>query len=174
MTAPDPLLTTHDKPLTAPPAPPRDFQNYVKINGKSIFTEPNLKWFDPATGMGNFPVAVYLKLMEGLKIQIPNDEDRKKQIIENMLYMSELKKKNVFICHQIFNINSQYKLNLHEGDTLELDIKSVWNIELNDFNVILTNSPFNKGGIRSHTGKQLGDKNETIWPKFIEKTFTKW
>jgi len=29
------------------------------------------------------------------------------------------------------------------------------------------NPPYNKGGIRSHTGKQLGEKNETVWPEFI-------
>jgi hypothetical protein len=33
------------------------------------------------------------------------------------------------------------------------------------------NPPYNKGGIRSHTGKQLGDKNETIWPDFIKYAF---
>ena len=121
--------------------------------------------------MGNFPVAVYLKLMEGLKTQISNDEDRKKHIIENMLYMSELNKKNVFISHQIFNMNNQYKLNLYEGDTLELNVLSEWKFALNSFDVILGNPPYNKGGIRSHTGKQLGDKNETIWTKFIEKSF---
>ena len=146
-------------------------KHYIKEHGRSIFTEPSFKWFDPASGMGNFPVAVYLKLMEGLKTQIPNDEDRKKHIIENMLYMSELNKKNVFISHQIFNMNNQYKLNIYEGDTLELDIVSVWGLELNSFDVILGNPPYNKGGIRSHTGKQLGDKNETIWTKFIEKSF---
>ncbi len=146
-------------------------KHYIKEHGRSIFTEPRFKWFDPASGMGNFPVAIYLKLMEGLKIQIPNDKDRKKHIIENMLYMSELNKKNVFICHQIFNINNQYKLNLNEGDTLELDIVSVWGIQSNSFDVILGNPPYNKGGIRSHTGKHLGDKNETIWTKFIEKSF---
>jgi hypothetical protein len=146
-------------------------KHYSKEHGRSIFTEPSFKWFDPASGMGNFPVAVYLRLIEGLKTQIPNDEDRKKHIIENMLYMSELNKKNVFICHQIFNMNNQYKLNLYEGDTLELDIVSVWGLELNSFDVILGNPPYNKGGIRSHTGKQLGEKNETIWTKFIEKSF---
>ena len=146
-------------------------KHYIKEHGRSIFTEPSFKWFDPASGMGNFPVAVYLKLMEGLKTQIPNDEDRKKHIIENMLYMSELNKKNVFISHQIFNMNNQFKLNLYEGDTLELDIVSVWGLELNSFDVVLGNPPYNKGGIRSHTGKQLGDKNETIWTKFIEKSF---
>jgi hypothetical protein len=146
-------------------------KHYIKEHGISIFTEPSFKWFDPASGMGNFPVAVYLRLIEGLKTQIPNDEDRKKHIIENMLYMSELNKKNVFICHQIFNMNNQYKLNLYEGNTLELDIVSVWGLELNSFDVILGNPPYNKGGIRSHTGKQLGEKNETIWTKFIEKSF---
>jgi len=149
-------------------------KHYIKQHGHSIFTEKDFKWFDPASGMGNFPVAVYLKLMDGLKSQIPNDEERKKHIIEKMLYMSELNKKNVFICHEIFNMNGQYKLNLHEGDTLELNIVSAWNVALNDFDVVLGNPPYNKGGIRSHTGKQLGDKNETIWTKFIEKTFGEW
>ena len=146
-------------------------KHYIKEHGRSIFTEKDFKWFDPASGMGNFPVAVYLKLMEGLKSQIPNDEERKKHIIENMLYMSELNKKNVFICHQIFNVNNQFKLNLYEGDTLELNIVSEWGFALNSFDVILGNPPYNKGGIRSHTGKHLGDKNETIWTKFIEKSF---
>ena len=146
-------------------------KHYIKEHGRSIFTEITFKWFDPASGMGNFPVAVYLKLMEGLKTQIPNDEERKKHIIENMLYMSELNKKNVFTCHQIFNVNNQYKLNCYEGDTLELNVVSEWEVALNSFDVILGNPPYNKGGIRSHTGKQLGDKNETIWTKFIEKSF---
>lgn len=144
-------------------------KHYIKEHGRSIFTEKDFKWFDPASGMGNFPVAVYLKLMEGLKTQIPDDEKRKKHIIENMLYMSELTKKNVFICHQIFNINNQFKLNLYEGDTLELNVVIEWGV--NNFDIILGNPPYNKGGIRSHTGKQLGDKNETIWTKFIEKSF---
>ena len=146
-------------------------KHYTKEHGKSIFTELHFKWFDPAVGMGNFPVAVYLKLMDGLKPQILDDEARKKHIIENMLYMSELNKKNVFICHQIFNINGQYKLNLYKGDTLCLNIKNIWNLDMNCFDVILGNPPYNKGGIRSHTGKYLGEKNETIWPTFIEKSF---
>ena len=148
-------------------------QNYVTEKGKSIFTEGHFKWFDPASGMGNFPVAVYLRLMKGLEHDFPNEEERKKHIIENMLYMSEINKKNVFISHQIFNMNKDYKLNLYEGDTLELNLMKEWGIEGNTFDVILGNPPYNKGGIRSHTGKQLstGVKNETIWPIFIKKSF---
>ena len=146
-------------------------ENYIKVHNRSIFTELNFKWFDPAVGMGNFQVAVYLRLMIGLQSQIPNDRDRKKHIIENMLYMSELNKKNCHIVKQIFNANNEYNLKLHEGDTLALNITDKWHLQLNCFDVVLGNPPYNKGGIRSHTGKQLGEKNETIWTKFIEQAF---
>ena len=149
-------------------------KNYKKIYNKSIFSEINFKWFDPASGMSNFHVAVYIRLMNGLNNAIPNEMKRKKHIIENMLYMSELNKKNVFITKQIFNLNNEYKMNLYEGDTLKLNIVKKWNLSLNSFDVILGNPPYNKGGIRSHTGKQLGEKNETIWTKFIKKSLNEW
>lgn len=143
--------------------------HYIKENGKSIFTEKNFKWGDiVGCGMGNFSVAVYLRLMEGLKQDIPNEYARKKHILEKMIYMAELNKKNVFICRQIFDLNHDYSLNLYEGDALKLDPDVEWSVE--KFDVILGNPPFNKGGIRSHTGKQLGQNNETIWNKFVEKS----
>jgi hypothetical protein len=138
---------------------------------KEVWKNKNLKWLDPATGMGNFPIAVYLKLMEGLKDEIKDVKERKKHILENMLYMCELNKKNVLVCNQIFDINNEYKLNLYEGDTLEFKPFEIFKVK--QFDIILGNPPYNKGGIRSHTGKQLGEKNETIWTKFIEKAF-KW
>ena len=134
-----------------------------------IWKNKNLKWLDPATGMGNFTIAVYLRLMEGLKYEIKDVKERKKHILENMLYMCELNKKNVLTCKQIFDINNEYKLNLYEGDTLEFKPLDIFKVK--DFDIILGNPPYNKGGIRSHTGKQLGEKNETIWTKFIEKSF---
>jgi hypothetical protein len=136
---------------------------------KSIFSNSQLKWFDPAVGMGNFMVAVYLRLMNGLKDEFDNKKERKRHILENMLYMSEINKKNVFVCNQLFNINNDYIFNINEGDTLVLNTLSKWGIE--QFDVILGNPPYNKGGIRSHTGKQLGEKNETIWTRFIELSF---
>ena len=30
---------------------------------KEVWKNKNLKWLDPATGMGNFPIAVYLRLI---------------------------------------------------------------------------------------------------------------
>ena len=46
-----------------------------------VWSNPNLKWIDPANGMGNFPIAVYLRLMEGLKEQIPNEKGEKTVIL---------------------------------------------------------------------------------------------
>jgi hypothetical protein len=143
---------------------------YIKEHGKSIFTEPTLKWFDPAVGIGNFPVIVYLRLMDGLTLVIKDEEERRKHILENMIYASELTSKNMYIYKKIF-CGDTYKLNIYNGDTLKLNVVSVWGIQLNHFDVVMGNPPYNKGGIRSHTGKQLGDKNETIWTKFIEKSF---
>ena len=46
------------------------------------------------------------------KDEIKDVKARKKHILENMLYMSELNKKNVLICKQIFDINNEYKLDM--------------------------------------------------------------
>ena len=135
---------------------------------KEVWTNKDLKWLDPASGMGNFPIAVYLRLMDSLKKVIKDDEKRKKHILENMLYMSELNKKNVLVSKQIFNIEDKYKLNIYDGDTLEFKPEETFNIK--QFDIVMGNPPYNKGGIRSHTGKQLGEKNETIWPKFVIKS----
>lgn len=141
--------------------------HYIKVKGVSIFSNPNFKWFDPAAGMGNFSIGVYIRLMDALRNTIPDVNARKRHILQRMIYMSELNKKNVFIIHQIFNINNEYTLNLHEGDTLKLNIGECWD-SVDNFDIVLGNPPYNKGGIRSHTGKQLGAINETIWTKFIE------
>jgi hypothetical protein len=148
---------------------------YTKEHRKSIFTEPNFTWFDPAVGIGNFPIIVYQRLMKGLETQFPDDEERRKHILEKMLYASELTPKNVFIYKKIFCGDKYKNLNIYEGDTLKMDIKKDFKLPADfiGFDVILGNPPYNKGGIRSHTGKQLGEegKSETIWPKFIEKSF---
>ena len=130
-----------------------------------VWSNPNLKWFDPTVGIGNFMVCVYYRLMKGLESVITDHSQRKKHIIENMLYMSEMNAKNVFICKTVFGDNA----NIYEGDTLKLDVLAKWNIE--KFDIIIGNPPYNSGGIRSSTGAKLGEKNETIWPKFVEQAF---
>ena len=116
--------------------------HYKEKYDKNIFEEENLKWGDTTAGMGNFPIAIYYKLMEGLTYKIPNKRDRKKHILENMLFMAEYNKKNCFIIKQIFDINNEYKLNLYEGDSLKLDIKKEFGIA--KFDIIIGNPPYNE------------------------------
>ncbi|ARF11535.1 restriction-modification methylase [Klosneuvirus KNV1] len=115
---------------------------YMKKYNKNIWENENLTWYDPAVGMGNYPIAIYYKLINGLKKKIPDEQERKKHIIENMIYMAELNKKNCFVIKQIFNINKEYKLNLYEGDSLNFDTKKVFNKE--SFDIIIGNPPYNE------------------------------
>jgi hypothetical protein len=109
---------------------------------KEIWTNKKLKWYDPASGMGNYPIAIYLRLMKSLRDVIEDDSERKKHILENMLYMSELNKKNVMVCRQIFDINNEYKLNIYCGDSLDIDIRQIFGVKR--FDIVIGNPPYNE------------------------------
>lgn len=141
---------------------------YIKEHGKSIFTEVGFKWFDPAVGIGNFPIIVYQRLMSGLSTQITNEEERRRHILEEMIYASELTPKNVFIYKKIF-CGDTYKLNLYEGDTLKMDVTKEFKLpnSFTGFDVIMGNPPYNANGI-----KHQGDKN--IYVYFATKSLNSW
>jgi len=104
---------------------------------EDIWTNPNLKWLDPANGIGNFPIVVYYKLMKGLEEWKPDNDERSKYIIENMLYMVELNPVNCKLCRKIFKmINPEATPNIYEDDFLE------WVAPLS-FDVIIGNPPYN-------------------------------
>lgn len=115
---------------------------YTKKYNNNIYEDETLTWGDTSAGMGNFPIVIYYKLMNGLKIKIPNDNTRKKHILENMLFMAEYNKKNCFMIKQLFNINDEFKLNLYQGDSLKLDIKKEFGIS--KFDIIIGNPPYNE------------------------------
>ena len=130
-----------------------------------VWSDKNLKWLDPANGMGNFMIAIYYRLMKELKDIIVDDQQRKKHILENMLYMSEINKKNCYITKQIFDINNKYKLNIYNGDSLVLDTLKVWNID--KFDIIVGNPPYQE--VNEITEKSKGGTN--LYVKFINYSF---
>lgn len=109
-----------------------------------VWSNPSLKWYDPANGIGNFMVCVYYRIMDGLQDVIKDEDDRKIHIIKNMLFMSELNSKNAFVCKTIFG----EKCNLYEGDSLSFDFQKVWNISTDEL-IIVGNPPYNKELTRS-------------------------
>lgn len=133
---------------------------------KNVWSNPELKWLDPANGIGNFPVVVYYKLMEGLEKVISNTNKRSKHIIEKMLYMVELNPVNVRLCRKIFKMIDQGATpNIVKHDFLTFDSKKKFGIE--KFDVIMGNPPWNDIKI----GKQSGSRaKNSLWDKFIYKS----
>jgi len=135
---------------------------------KEVWKNPNLKWLDPAAGMGNFPVAVYMRLMEGLKDVIKDEEKRRKHILENMLYMVELDDTNIFMMKKIFcgklskSSKKGYALNIFEGSFIDFKHFKKVNIELK-FDVILGNPPFQY--------KEENKQARPIWHLFIKRSY---
>jgi len=139
---------------------------YIKEYGKSIFSEHTFKWFDPAVGIGNFPVVVYQRLMNGLHI-LP-EEERRKHILEHMIYASELTPKNVSVYNKIF-CGDTYKLNMYEGDTLNMDVKKEFGVD--KFDVVMGNPPYNKSKDGVLKG---GYGGRSLWDLFVVKSLNEW
>jgi hypothetical protein len=150
-----------------------------------VWSNPNLKFLDPATGIGNFPVMVYLKLMDGLKYFELNPEKRRKHILENMLYMVEIDKLNVFLLKKVFCGNI-YNLNIFEGsfiketDNKKVDIlfsnkpvKKKENLEFEKkiseikFDIILGNPPFQE----EYKDNKKKPKNNNLWTIFLSYSY---
>jgi len=126
------------------------------------FKNPDLKWLDPGAGTGNFSIYLYFKLLNGLREKIPNIEERKAHIIQNMIYLCEIQPQNVSTLSSIFGNKS----NIFCDDFLSLSLSS-------DFNYIIGNPPFNTNGIKKVPTNALKNKTgdgQTSWPNFIRKS----
>jgi len=139
-----------------------------------VWTNKNLKWLDPANGIGNFPVVVYYKLMKTLK-SVP-EKERSRWIIEEMLFMNELNKVNVGVCRRIFGmIDSKAKPNFLATNFLtqfmvgETQNKKCWfykgETPIEKFNIILGNPPYNP------PKTETGSSGNSIWQNFVMKSY---
>ena len=149
-----------------------------------VWYNPELKWLDPASGLGNFPVAIYKKLFDTLKYTnfskypkyksiLDTDEKRRKHILENMLYMVEFDKGNVFFMKKIL-CGNKYNLNIFEGSFIphksyDSSIK-VFNGKFNSgkdvklFDIIIGNPPY-------QIKREQYKKSQAIWDKFVLISF---
>jgi hypothetical protein len=130
-----------------------------------VWSNPDLKWLDPANGIGNFPMLVYEKLFEKLKPKISNDTERSNHILTKMLYMVEINPKNVKISRKIFGPHANIACAdfLNESVNWKKEFKGV-----DKFDVILGNPPFQKEQEGVRTG---GKANTKIWHLFIKDAF---
>lgn len=139
---------------------------YKKDHKEDIYTNKDLKWYDNSSGIGNIMIFVYEKLNDGLKKIIKDDKKRKKHILENMIYMSELNDNNTNICKQIFNPNGKYNLNIYNGDSLSIEPKKIWKCD--NFDIIIGNPPYQKNNKKTNSAR--GGKNNNLYIDFIRKS----
>jgi len=133
-----------------------------------VWLNPNLKWLDPSNGIGNFPVCIFMRLMDGLKNIIIDEEVRRKHILEEMIYICELDKKNCLLYNILLSHNGKYKLKIFQGDSLTLDVETEWGFE--KFNIIVGNPPYQAG--QTAKGKRGG--GDLLWNKFVRKSLDEW
>ena len=127
-----------------------------------VWSNPELKWLDPANGIGNFPMIIYERLMGGLEKSFPNKSECSNHILSKMLYMVEINPKNVIISKDIFGDNA----NIICADFLNMDLKKETGVD--KFDVIVGNPPFQKEQEGVRTG---GKANTKIWHLFIKDAF---
>jgi len=126
----------------------------------SLWSNPEMKWIDPACGCGNFLVKVYEKLMDGLSVWQPDEHLRQKHILENMIYGIELQHKHWYACKLFLDPTSRFKLNIVLGDSLEYE----WDTK---FSIVIGNPPYQEASTSDkHSHKQRGQKN--LWTDFVD------
>jgi len=131
---------------------------------QSVWTDPNLKWLDPANGIGNFSMLIFSRLDKGLANVFGFEKRKKRQrhIIENMLYMVELNHKNVGVSRKIFG----KRANIYCGSFLEDEWKEEFGLD--KFDIIVGNPPFNKER-KKIVGTTAG--KVSLWDKFVINSF---
>lgn len=157
--------TNKDKELYGEVLTPFSLVNdMLDIIPKKDFTNLHLKWLDPGAGTGNYSIVLYFRLLDGLKDKITDIEERKDYIIENMIYMVELRDENVETLKYYFGENANI---IHDN---YLD----WN-PYNKFDYIIGNPPFNFNGLKKvPTNNKTNKKHDgyTVWNDFVKKNIS--
>ena len=132
----------------------------------SVWKNHKLTWLDPSVGAGFFMICVYIRLMKGLQKWEPNQKNRSKHIIQNMLYMVELNKTNCNICKRVFGAN----LRLICGDFLA-DFRFQGHDDLS-FDCIVGNPPFQDDYGLSETGKRIVGGKSKLYERIFLKSYS--
>lgn len=150
-----------------------------------VWNEPELTWLDPANGMGNFPIAVFLRLFYGFRTKDskyiglmkegegkfnpgltekkPGESVRRRHIVQKMLFMSELNGKNVAVSKKLFTkLADGVEPNIIKRDFLKDGDMEFNSKKINEFDIVMGNPPFNKGAVRVAmvTNKTRKERNE--------------
>ena len=137
-----------------------------------FYTKPQ-KVLEPCCGKGQIVLGIFDKFYKGLEKLYPDEIERCRVIMTECIYYADLTPLNVFITTEILKCHIQsccgldeldFEFNSNTGNTLDLNIKTKWNIE--GFNAVIGNPPYNSSGDTA-TGN-------TIWQDFTKKALNEW
>jgi site-specific DNA-methyltransferase (adenine-specific) len=98
--------------------PPALIHQMLDKLSPSVWSDPHKTWLDPCAGLGNFSVCILERLMAGLETWEPNEELRRKHILENQLFHIEKNLESVEKLKRILDPEGKYQLNIMCKDFL--------------------------------------------------------
>lgn len=125
-----------------------------------LLDDPNTKILDPAVGSGAFLVAAMQVLMDRLSKQIVSPSERRRHILENMLYGVDIQPRNAYLTCLRLDPENHYDLNIKCGDSLANDF---WD---HQFDVVVGNPPYQD---TSEAGNSKGGGNN-LYFRFVERS----
>lgn len=132
-----------------------------------VWRNPRLRWLEPAAGIGNFCIVVYMRLMDGLSESFPDPVVRHKHIIQNMIFMVEINEENVAHARELFGTLA----NIHCADFLNdthSESEPNWATATEMVaDIIVGNPPFQTPRESARISSKGG---QTLWDKFIVKS----
>jgi len=129
-----------------------------------VWSNPALRWLEPASGIGHFCVVIYMRLMDGLCAAFPDRHLRHEHIIRNMLFMVEINRVNVDRTRDLFGS----LVNIQCADFLLDDAASGAARDRPSVDIIIGNPPFQMP--RDDTIRIGSKGGRTLWDKFIVKS----
>jgi len=134
------IPSLNEKNKNAEVSTPKKIRKEMLNEIPSDFWKSPKKVFEPCSGKGGFLIDIFTRFDNGLKELYQDDKQRKKIILEECLYFSDINELNIHINKLLLDPNNEYKLNYNTGNTLELDIKKKWNID--GFDAVISNPPY--------------------------------
>jgi hypothetical protein len=122
-----------------------------------VWSDPDLRWLEPASGIGNFCLVVYMRLMKGLADAdaFPDQVARHEHILRKMLFMVELNEENVSRTRDLF------------GDLVNIRCADFLSTSSYVADIIIGNPPFQTPRDTARISSKGG---QTLWDKFIMKS----
>ena len=136
-----------------------------------VWSDPGVRFLDPTCGHGYFLFVIYDLLMGngqkyagyeaeiGLSLAIPDEAERERHIVENMLWGTDLQQSSVDFCRRLFK-HGEYKTNFFCADFLN------WEFD-GEFDYVVGNPPFES----NQDGKRKA-KNHNLWRPIILKSYS--